>query len=113
MSYTPYESQSVQIPVQTAQVRAPGRMCDRFGMTEQAIANRREWLRLGNEDRELLIKLIPWADEHGPRLVQELYDWQFSFEPTRRFFERMAAKKGVGLRQQIKVQRAGGHGGVK
>jgi methyl-accepting chemotaxis protein len=110
MSYTPYESQSVQIPVQTAQVRAPGRMCDRYGMSEQAIANRRDWLRLGNEDRELLIKLLPWAEEHGPRLVQELYDWQFSFEPTRRFFERMAAKKGVGLtalRQHVEAAQLG------
>ena len=97
MSYTPYESQSVQLPIASAPVRTAGRMCDRYGMSDQAIAIRREWLRLGTEDREILTKLIPWSEEHGARLVQELYDWQFGFEPTRRFFERMAAKKGIGL----------------
>jgi methyl-accepting chemotaxis protein len=99
MSYSAYESQSVQIPVPTAQVRAPSRMADRYGMTEHTVALRREWIRLGAEEKELLIKLIPWAEEVGAKLVQEFYDWQFAYEPTRRFFERMAAKKGVGLTQ--------------
>ncbi len=99
MTYSAYESQSVQIPVPTAQVRAPSRMADRFGMTEHTVALRREWIRLGAEEKEILVKLIPWAEEVGAKLVQEFYDWQFAYEPTRRFFERMAAKKGVGLTQ--------------
>jgi methyl-accepting chemotaxis protein len=104
MSYSPYESQSVQIPVPTGSFRAPSRMADRYGMTEHAVALRREWIRLGNEDREILTKLIPWSEEVGGKLVQEFYDWQFGFEPTRRFFERMAAKKGItlsALRQHV------------
>lgn len=110
MSYSSYESQSVQIPVPTGQYRAPSRMADRYGMSEHAVALRREWIRLGGEDRELLTKLIPWSEEVGAKLVQEFYDWQFGFEPTRRFFERMAAKKGVSLsalRQHVEAAQVG------
>ena len=35
MSYTPYESQSVQLPIASAPVRTAGRMCDRYGMSER------------------------------------------------------------------------------
>jgi methyl-accepting chemotaxis protein len=68
-----------------------------FGMDEQNVAQRREFVRLGEEDRALLAQWSPWARDVAPEIAREFYDWQFSFAPTRQFFERMAAERGMPL----------------
>ncbi len=72
-------------------------LCNRFGVTEPSLATRREFLRLSEEDEQLLISMIPWAEEHCAELAARFYDWQFTFGPTRTFFDRIAQKKGVAL----------------
>lgn len=69
----------------------------KFQITEENLAERRTFLRLGEVDRERILALLPWAQEHAPQIAREFYDWQFSFEPTRRFFEERAQIGGVGL----------------
>ena len=76
----------------------------RYGITEQTLAMRREFVRLGEEDRKLILELIPWMREHAASIAKEFYDWQFAFGPTREFFQAYAADKGIsteGLRRAL------------
>ena len=68
-----------------------------YGITEETLALRRQFIRLGEDDRQRLIGLIPWAQGAGPLIAGEFYDWQFGFPGTRAFFEEYAAKKGMAL----------------
>ena len=69
----------------------------RFGMDDQNMAMRREFVRLDEDDRELLAEMTPWAQEVAPDIAREFYDWQFDFGPTRQFFEAIAAAKNTSL----------------
>jgi methyl-accepting chemotaxis protein len=82
---------------------------ERFGITEQNLAKRREFVRLGEEERKLLIELIPWAEKTAPEIAREFYDWQFSFAPTRAFFEKFARTARLSLhalRRQLETTQA-------
>jgi len=67
----------------------------RFGIDEANLATRREFIRLGAEERSLLAGLIPWARSVAADIAREFYDWQFEFGPTRRFFEKHAQDAGM------------------
>jgi methyl-accepting chemotaxis protein len=82
---------------------------ERFGITEQNLAERREFVRLGEEERKLLADLIPWAEKSAPEIAREFYDWQFAFAPTRRLFEKFARSAGLtldALRRQLEGTQA-------
>ncbi len=66
-----------------------------FGIDESNLETRRQFIRLGEEERRLLAGLIPWGRSIAPQIAKEFYDWQFEFGPTRRFFE--AHAKGAGI----------------
>ncbi|MCB1743664.1 MAG: globin-coupled sensor protein [Gammaproteobacteria bacterium] len=88
---------------------------DSYGITESNLALRRRFIRLGEADREIMLKLIPWAAENAPKIVKAFYDWQFAFEPTKRFFERMAAERGMSmdaLRQHLESAQVGYYNGL-
>lgn len=74
-----------------------GSLASRFGINEGNLRHRRDFLRLGREDQERITALLPWAHQHVPDIAREFYDWQFSFPPTRKFFERYAAGKGISI----------------
>jgi methyl-accepting chemotaxis protein len=61
------------------------------------LARRREFLRLGEAQRQLLADLIPWSDQAADRIAREFYDWQFGFAPTKAFFAAHAAKSAIKL----------------
>src|SRR4029079_1386361 len=85
-------------------------MAQRFGMDEGSIALRREFIRLGEAERELLAEWAPWAQSVAPAIAKEFYDWQFEFGPTREFFENFARKKGMplpALRAHLETAQAG------
>lgn len=63
---------------------------DKFGITEQNLTTRREFIRLGNKERDLLKELIPWVKQNSALIAKKFYDWQFDFAPTRAFFEEYA-----------------------
>ena len=69
----------------------------RFGIDDENLSARREFLRLGQQEAALLTEMLPWARSVAPTLIKEFYDWQFTFPATRRFFEGQAEEKGVSL----------------
>jgi len=69
----------------------------RFGIDEDNLALRREFIRIGPEDRKLLTRFIGWAEKHAEELAHEFYEWQFSFGPTSAFFADFAASQGLPL----------------
>lgn len=74
-------------------------LAQRFAIDEDNLSLRREFARLGEEDRQLLEELIPWAEDAAPKLAKEFYDWQFSFEPTKRFFEGFSRQHNMPLKK--------------
>ena len=91
-------------PVRHAPVRvnwpsagAADSIARRYGMDDQNLSVRRQFIRLDEEDRAILADLAPWAQEVAPDLARDFYDWQFDFSPTRQFFEHIAAERGMPL----------------
>ncbi len=75
-----------------------------YGITEENLRLRREFMRFTPEDVAVLSQLYPWAKEHGPAIIKEFYDIQFSFPETREFLQKVAQKKGItleALREQV------------
>ncbi len=68
-----------------------------LGIDERSLMVRREFIRLGEEDRQLLAGLKSWAAGCAADIAREFYDWQFSFEKTRQFFEQIALSRGISL----------------
>ncbi len=86
------------------------RLAEKLGIDEANLARRKEYVRLGEEDRALLVELRPWAQQVVPDMAREFYDWQFAFAPTAAFFQRFAEKKGIPLptlRQALERTQAG------
>ncbi len=76
-----------------------GSSAQRFGIDEANLATRREFIRLGAEERSLLAGMIPWARSVAAGIAKEFYDWQFEFGPTRRFFDGYARDSGIPIGQ--------------
>jgi methyl-accepting chemotaxis protein len=87
-----------------------GGSAQRFGIDEENLAARRDFIRLGEEERKLLAELIPWARSVAAEIAREFYNWQFDFTPTRRFFETHAHGAGIPtsqLRQSLERAQTG------
>lgn len=77
-----------------------------YGITEENLRLRREFMGFSERDVAVLAQLYAWAREYGPRIVKEFYDVQFSFPETREFLEKVARRKGMSLealRQQLET----------
>ncbi|MCS7272995.1 MAG: protoglobin domain-containing protein, partial [Fimbriimonadales bacterium] len=68
-------------------------------VNDQNLRLRKEFLRVSNEEVDILRKYTPWAERIIADYVREFYDFQFSFSETRAFFERYARRKGISLTQ--------------
>lgn len=66
----------------------------RLGIDEDNLRVRREFVRLGDDDRAVLQELIPWIESVSGAMAREFYDYQFSFAPTAAFFADFARKSG-------------------
>lgn len=89
---------------------AQAELCRKYGVNEENLAQRRDFLRLGNEERILLAELAPWARSVAPEVAKAFYDWQFSFAPTREYFEGFAEARQMplsALRQHLESAQAG------
>src|SRR5580658_7119688 len=87
-----------------------GGSAQRFGIDESNLATRRDFIRLGDEERILLTELTPWARSVAADIAKEFYNWQFEFGPTLRFFETHAQSAGMPisqLRQALERAQAG------
>ncbi|WP_457600354.1 methyl-accepting chemotaxis protein [Hydrogenivirga sp.] len=68
-----------------------------YGISEENLRLRREFMKFTAEDVAVLSQLYSWAREYGPRIVKEFYDVQFSFPETRDFLQKVAQRKGITL----------------
>jgi methyl-accepting chemotaxis protein len=85
-------------------------LAKRFGITESNLQQRREFVRLDEEDREIMLELEEWADKVAPQVAREFYDWQFAFQPTLAFFEEISRSRNLPLpkvREQLESAQAG------
>ena len=90
-------------------------LAPRFGIGEANLARRREFLRISENDRQLLLSLAGWAAGVAPVIAREFYDWQFAFGPTRSFFEAFASSRNMplpALREALESSQAGYIAGV-
>lgn len=88
------------LPVEDSLVnyeRGTGELCKKYGIDEDNLAIRREFLRLGESERTLLLELAPWARSISTEIAKAFYDWQFSFAPTHEYFEALAHARHVSL----------------
>ena len=72
-------------------------LCSKFRIEQDNLESRRRFVRLDEQTRQRLARLVEWSDAVAEGIVQEFYTHQFEFPPTRRFFERIAARRGVKL----------------
>ena len=70
-------------------------LVEKYGIDEKSLAARREFIRLGEEDRRIMMELIPWSTEVAPKIAEEFYDWQFNFGPTLAFFQKFSSSSGL------------------
>ena len=66
-------------------------------LTEEGLRLRLAFLGLTDRERRELARLLPWAERVADSIAKRFYDFQFGFEPTRRFFERYAQARGMPL----------------
>jgi len=76
----------------------PG-LTEQYSISEESLILRRQFMRLSKRDVATLRSLAGWADRVADRIAREFYDHEFAFGPTRRFFERYAAARGLPLDQ--------------
>ncbi len=72
-------------------------LCEKFGITTTSIEHRLAFIKLRKEDREHMIKLIPWAEKYADKISKEFYDWQFEFPATLSFFKNFATQNNISL----------------
>ncbi len=70
-----------------------------YGITEENLRLRKEFMGLSAQEISVLAQLYPWAKRYGPRIVKEFYDVQFSFPETREFLQGVADRKGMTLEE--------------
>ncbi|MDW8059501.1 MAG: globin-coupled sensor protein [Thermomicrobium sp.] len=68
-------------------------------LTPQGFDQRLAFVGLSEAERRELARLAPWAERVADRIAERFYDFQFAFEPTRRFFERYAVSRGLSLQE--------------
>jgi methyl-accepting chemotaxis protein len=106
----PGHHSSTYASVTPKRAHGPAELCGKYGINEENLATRRDFLRLGEEERTLLAELAPWARSVAPEVARAFYDWQFSFPPTREYFERFAEARHMPigtLRQHLESAQAG------
>ncbi len=85
-------------------------LTDQYRISEESLALRLEFLRLKPRDIRTLRSLAGWADRVADKLARDFYDHEFTFAPTRTFFERYAAAHGMKvdqLRPKLEATQAG------
>ena len=100
---------SLHAPATPKPQHATLELCLKYGVDEDNLALRRQFIGLGDEDRSILLEMIPWAQKTAAQIAEEFYDWQFSFAPTCEFFERFAKTAGIplaALRERLEAAQA-------
>ena len=72
-------------------------LAETYRLNEQNIALRHTFVAFGRDDVAVLRDLAPWARSAAGQIATAFYDRQFSFAPTREFFEAYARTAGRSL----------------
>ncbi len=72
-------------------------LAERFGITEQNLADRRAYVGLGEADQELLLQHLEWAKQNAAAIGKVMIDHQFAFAATKAITQKRAKAKGVTL----------------
>jgi len=64
-------------------------------LTEDKLAERRAWLGLGEQERQLLESLIPWSQRVASSVATEVVDGILESDSARRFLERYSQRTGT------------------
>jgi methyl-accepting chemotaxis protein len=86
------------------------RLTDEYHISDESLELRRQFLRLSRSDISTLRSLAGWANGVADSIAREFYDHQFSFGPTREFFQNYAAGHGMSidrLRDALEKTQAG------
>lgn len=66
-----------------------------LNINDDNIHKRLKFISLEKEQRDILIKLIPWAKKYSKEISKKFYDFQFAFKPTYELIESNANRKGI------------------
>ena len=66
-----------------------------YRITDDNLRLRQNFLQLSGDDVKLLRRLAGWADKVADPMAKDFYDYQFSFQPSREFFEAYAKEHGI------------------
>lgn len=75
------------------------RLTDLYRINETNLNLRKQYMRLADNDVQVLKKLVSWADRIAEPLSREFYDHQFTSPPTLAFFEQYVRGKNYSLAQ--------------
>jgi methyl-accepting chemotaxis protein len=73
-------------------------LCEKYGITEVSLRQRREFIKLTERDIRTLAKLDGWLQSAAKTIITKLYDHQFAFGQTSEFFQRHAKERGTDLK---------------
>jgi methyl-accepting chemotaxis protein len=72
-------------------------LVEKFLITPESMAKRREFIRLTNVEIDQLKQLSSWAHQAAPIIAKHFH--QFAFTPTRQFFDKHAKKRKISIEQ--------------
>ena len=81
-----------------------------LGVDAESLSRRRQFIRLGEDERKVMQELTPWIRDNADSIAKEFYDWQFGFGPTESFFQQMMEKKQLS-REQLRSHLEGAQAG--
>jgi methyl-accepting chemotaxis protein len=84
-------------------------LADQFGIDDENLALRRDFIGLEEGDRQALLALVPWAEERAAGIARAFYERQLSSLPMRERLKRMALRRQQSLeslRAELEEQRA-------
>ena len=70
-------------------------LTEQYRINPKNLKHRQEFILLGEQEIQTLRRLEKWADRVVDAIVQEFYDFQFSFPPTLAFFTQYAESKNI------------------
>ncbi len=76
-----------------------GELTTLYRISEAGLRLRRDFIGLTQPEVKILAGLLPWANSNADKIAAEFYDYQFSFGPTRAFFEEFARERHMSIDQ--------------
>lgn len=88
-----------------------GQLAEKYRISDTNLNFRKQFIDFTEKEIRTLKSLSGWAKRMAPKIARDFYEFQFSFAPTRAFFNQMAEKKGISAQQlrQALEQAQGGY----